>query len=253
MSDLDPLRSRKSLVESLQTLRIAVLDRSPVEQLLPGLELKRGTLVEWLGAAGGGATTLALLTARETCRHGQALAVVDGQRQFYPPAAAELGVDLGSLIVVCPRNQRDHLWALTQVLACPAVGAVLCWPEKLDDRAFRRLQLAAERGGAWGFLMRPLEARGQPTWAELQLLVQAVPTENSRRFQGTVLRSRSGTAGRSLEWELDHETNALRLASPQPEALGSTPPSALSLASQLAPAAAAARAARARASGDRAV
>ena len=253
MPDLDPVRSRKSLVESLQTLRLAVGDHSPVEPLLPGLELKRGALVEWLGAAGGGATTLALLAARETCRQGLALAVVDAQRQFYPPAAAELGVDLESLVVVCPRNQRDHLWALTQVLSCPAVGAMLCWPERLDDKAFRRLQLAAERGGTWGFLLRPLEARGQPSWAELQLLVQAVPTEDSRRFQGTVLRSRSGTAGRSLEWELDHETNALRLASSPSAAFSSAPASALSLASQLAPAAAAARPARARSSGGRAV
>jgi hypothetical protein len=251
MPDPTPRKSRQDLVEALQALRLPASSR-PVEELLPGLQLRRGSLVEWLGDDGGGTTSLALLAARETCRRGRALVVVDRERRFYPPAAAAMGINLEELIVVCPRNQRDYLWALTQVLGCPAVGAVLCWPERLDDRAFRRLQLAAERGGNWGFLVRPVEVRGSPTWAELQLLVQPVPTAGPRRFRASLVRGRGGHEGISLEWEFNDETNTLRLTHPQPSTLNPQPIS-LPLASQLAAPAAAERAAGARTPGGRAV
>src|SRR5580698_5983383 len=55
------------------TTGCAALDR-----LLPGAGLRRGTLVEWLApGAGSGATTLALIAAREACRQGGVLAVLD--------------------------------------------------------------------------------------------------------------------------------------------------------------------------------
>jgi hypothetical protein len=206
-------RSRKpseSLVEALQSFRLNDSKPRLPEELLPGLLVRRGSLVEWLGAEGSGATTLALLAARQACGREQAIVVVDRQRRFYPPAAAGLGIDLESLMVVCPRNQRDYLWALTQVLGSPAVAATLCWPETLDDKAFRRLQLAAERGGGFGFLVRPVEVRGSPTWAEMQLLVQAVPAEGRRCFDVSLLRDRGGNAGRLIQWELHDESNILQ-------------------------------------------
>jgi hypothetical protein len=246
-------QSLKTLVDALQAFRLPTSERGSPEELLPGLELRRGSLVEWLGKEGSGATTLALIAARDACRQGRALVVVDRQRRFYPPAAVGLGIDLEGLIVVCPRNQRDYLWALTQVLGCPAVGAMLCWPETLDDKAFRRLQLAAERGGGWGFLVRPVEVRGSPTWAELQLLVQPVPTEGPRRFRVSLLRNRSGNAGKLIEWELNDETNTLHLSSNPQLSTINPQPSALHLASELAPPAVAGRAAGARAPGGRAV
>src|ERR1043165_8071730 len=72
-----------------------------LDHLLPAGGLRRGTLAEYLAAsAGGGAGTLALSAAREACREGRALVVVEprsearGQRseigggRFYPLAAA---------------------------------------------------------------------------------------------------------------------------------------------------------------------
>jgi protein ImuA len=254
MSDSNVDKSRQALATALQALRLPTAGCRPAEELLPGLALRRGALIEWLGQEGGGATTLALIAARQACGPRQAIVVVDRQRRFYPPAAAGLGIDLESLIVVSPRNQRDYLWALTQALGCPGVAAVLCWPEKLDDKAFRRLQLAAERGGGLGFLVRPVEVRGSPTWSELQLLVQPVPVEEGRRFQVSVLRDRGGNAGKLIEWELNDESNTLHLTSLDPQPSSFNPqPLALHLASELAAPATAQRAARARPSAGRTV
>ena len=189
-----------------------------LDSLLPAGGFQRGTLVEWLGDAGSGATTLALLTAREACRQGGALVVMDPQRRFYPPAAAGLGMDLNNLVIVCPQDAKDASWAMHQALSCPAVAAVLCWPEKLDSRTFRRWQLAAETGGSLGLLVQPSSAAGRPAWSDVQLRMQALPGDDEgrngrRRWRVELLRCRGGAGGRSIDVELDDETNTLHLAS----------------------------------------
>lgn len=145
-----------------------------IDRLLPGGGLRHGMLVEWLAERpGGGAGTLGLLAAREACRAGGILVVVDRARMFYPPAAAGWGVDPARLIVVRPRNARDEIWAAIQALRSPVVAALWTMVDRLDSRNFRRLQLAAETGGTLGVLVRGASARGQPSWADVRLGVEA--------------------------------------------------------------------------------
>src|SRR5688572_18463033 len=81
----------------------------PLDELLGG-PLRYGMLVEWLsGMAHSGAATLSLLCAREACRPGGMLVVIDRMQTFYPPAAAAWGIDLNRLIIVRPRGPRDAL------------------------------------------------------------------------------------------------------------------------------------------------
>jgi hypothetical protein len=74
------------------------------------------------------------------------------------------------LIVVQPREPD---WFVTQALACPGVDAVLCWPRDVSPTMFRRWQLAAERGGSVGLLMRPSTARAAPSWADVRIAVES--------------------------------------------------------------------------------
>ena len=120
-------------------------------------------LIEWLsGMARSGAATLSLLCAREACRQGGALVVIDRQQTFYPPAAAAWGIDLDRLIIVRPQSARDELWAAVQSLRSPAVAAVWAPIDRLDSRAFRRLQLAAQAGRTLGLLLRPRTSAANP-------------------------------------------------------------------------------------------
>jgi hypothetical protein len=48
---------------------------------------------------------------------------------------------------------------------------VLCWPQGADDRALRRLSVAAEQGDALGFAFRPLRTLPQPSPAALRMEV----------------------------------------------------------------------------------
>jgi protein ImuA len=90
-----------------------------------------------------------------------------------PPAG-----DLDRTVVVHPTNDRDVLWALEQSLRCRSVAAVVCWLNRLHAHAYRRLQLAAEAGGGIGLLLRSAEYRFQPSWADIRLLVEALPFES---------------------------------------------------------------------------
>src|SRR3972149_6959671 len=142
-----------------------------LDRLLPEGGVRRGTLVEWLSAgAGGGGGGRALGCGREGCPAGGVAVVVDRGGEFYPPAAAAWGIDLGQTIVVHPSTSRDEVWAWDQALRSMAVGVVWGWLAELDDRSQRRLQLAAERGGGIGVLVRPAEARREPSWAGGSLL-----------------------------------------------------------------------------------
>jgi hypothetical protein len=144
--------------------------------LLPASGFKAGTLCEWfVKQPGSMAGMVALWMAQQACEAHATLVVVDPERWFYPPAAAAWGVDLQRLIIVRPDHPEDALWALDQAFRCTAVQAVWSWLETLNDRWFRRFQLAAEHHGALGMLLRPYQQRGRPSWAELQLVARAVP------------------------------------------------------------------------------
>lgn len=145
-----------------------------LDHLLPQQAFRRGSLVEWLGASGGGATTLALVVARQALAQGGALVVIDTRQTFYPPAAAALGIALEKMIVVHPRCAADHAWAVDQVLRSAGVSAALAWPADWDDHTFRRLQLAAESSGVLGLLICDETLRTRSSWADVRLLVQPV-------------------------------------------------------------------------------
>ncbi|GAB3356696.1 hypothetical protein GCM10027430_25830 [Lysobacter tyrosinilyticus] len=95
----------------------------------------------------------------------------------YPPAWQAAGVRLGALQVIRTKTPRDALWAAEQCLRSGACDAVLCWPLQADDRALRRLQVAAETGQALGFAFRPMKAALNPSPAALRIAVDASPRQ----------------------------------------------------------------------------
>ena len=103
------------------------------------------------------------------------LAVFDHRREFCPPAAVRLGIEPEQLLVIHADTAADDHWAIDQALRSQAVAAVLAWPGRLDDRTFRRWQLAAEEGGCLGLLLRPETAQCEPSWADVRLSVGDCP------------------------------------------------------------------------------
>ncbi|MCK9796213.1 translesion DNA synthesis-associated protein ImuA [Pseudomonas sp. MAFF 302030] len=105
----------------------------------------------------------------------------------YPQAWQNAGVDVRQLSII-QASERDALWAAEQCLRSGSCGAVLCWPQQADDRALRRLQVAAETGQTLAFAYRPQAEAVNPSPAALRIAVDARPA------QLRVLKCRGGLA-----------------------------------------------------------
>ncbi|BCJ07403.1 hypothetical protein PRtIB026_A28780 [Pseudomonas sp. RtIB026] len=126
--------------------------------------------------------TLARLTGE-----GQRVVLVAPPFIPYAPAWQAAGVDLRWLVQV-DAEAADALWAAEQCLRSGSCAAVLCWPGYADDRALRRLQVAAETGDALAFACRPHQAALNPSPAALRIALDLRPA------QWRVLKCRGGLA-----------------------------------------------------------
>ncbi|WP_339532329.1 translesion DNA synthesis-associated protein ImuA [Pseudomonas mucidolens] len=126
--------------------------------------------------------TLARLSAA-----GERIVLVAPPYTPYPHAWANAGVDL-RLLALVQADEHEALWAVEQCLRSGSCGAVLCWPRKADDRALRRLQVAAETGQTLAFAWRAMSEALNPSPAALRLAVEARPA------QVRILKCRGGLA-----------------------------------------------------------
>lgn len=148
-----------------------------------------GSFVEILSAQeGAGAYALALALARPSLARREAWAVVDSEGAFYPPAAAAMGFKLSKLVLLRPRPD-DDAWAFTQLLRAADISVCFWATTRMDSMVFRRLQLAAERGGGLGFVLRPAAAERRPCWAPLRFMTSWSPGAEPRQLRVRVLHA----------------------------------------------------------------
>lgn len=138
---------------------------------LPGGGWPGGGLTEILAdGAGIGELSLLLPALAGLTAEGRGVVWVAPPFVPYAPALAAAGVAPEHCLVVAPESAQDGLWVAEQALRSGACGAVLAWPERnVDYRSLRRLQLAAEEGGASAFLFRPADVARLPSPAPLRL------------------------------------------------------------------------------------
>jgi hypothetical protein len=108
----------------------------------------------------------------------------------YAPCVAgwqQHGVDMRQVEIVAA-GEADVLWATEQCLRSGSCAAVLAWPRQADDRALRRLQVAADGGRALAFVFRDRRHLGNPSPAALRLELQALP-----QARAWVRKCRGGT------------------------------------------------------------
>lgn len=96
-----------------------------------------------------------------------------------------LGLAAGRLLVVRTRSPRDHQWAAEQMLRAGAMAAVLLWRDTSDPRAIRRLQLAAEAGGALAFVFT---GTGSGAASPAALRLRVTPTAHQDRVRVDIFK-----------------------------------------------------------------
>jgi len=212
-----------------------------IDGCLPGGGLPLGRWHEITGpgmevetAAAPGAFT-ALLAAPLALR-GEAVWVLR-RDDLSAPGLVGLGFPPGRLIQVCVRDEAEALSVMEDALATVGVAAVIGEVEAVDLTAGRRLQLACEKRGATGFLIRRRPFGGQArreaggSASATRWSVTSAPSEppagefglGAPRFEVGLERSRGGRTGRWLfeasgAYELEapnlegkHGTHPLRL------------------------------------------
>jgi len=140
-----------------------------------------------LPADGVGELALVFPTLARLSQAGQRVALIAPPYRVHAPGWAHAGVAL-PLLQVVQAHARDALWAAEQCLRSGACAAVLCWPHHADDRALRRLQVAAETGQCLGFAFRDAKHARNPSPAALRVQVEA------ETRQVRVLKCRGGLA-----------------------------------------------------------
>lgn len=145
-----------------------------LDQHLGGQGWPRGVLTEILLASQGiGELRLLVPTLRQLTAQGQTVVWVNPPFTPYAPALARAGIALENLVIAHCGSHRDQLWTLEQALRNPACPLTMGWPERLRQADVRRLQLAAEAGGATGILFRPAASLNNSSPAHLRLLLSA--------------------------------------------------------------------------------
>jgi hypothetical protein len=162
-----------------------------LNRCLPGGGWPLGSLTEILAdGAGVGELELVMPALASLTRDAQWVAWIAPPYIPYAPALESHGVELSRVLCVgCgkPRGPSlDYLWAAEQLLRLPACGAALLWLDGYpqQDRALRRLQVAAEAGGSLGVVFRSVAAARQPSAAALRIVLRA----SSAQGQGTQVK-----------------------------------------------------------------
>jgi len=149
-----------------------------------------GSLSELLSARMGDGLGLVLPTLARLSTEPRWLLLVDPPWLPFAPALAAHGLVLEQVVVINAGTRSA--WAAEQGLGSGACAAVLLWGGgPWNPTRLRRLQLAAETGGALAFLFRDPAACGGPSPAPLRLQVERIA--DGRRV--TVLKQRGGRGG----------------------------------------------------------
>ncbi len=172
-----------------------------LDALLPGAGWPTGALTEILTDHQGiGALSLIMPALARLSRAQRWLIWAAPPHIPYAPALRNVGVDLSRLLVIrVPKDaasyRREVLWTLEQALRFELCGAALGWLNETPVTALRRLQLAAEAGGGWAVLYRPIHAARRPSPAALRLVLEP----GAGKLRVRVLKCRGAWGGRSCE------------------------------------------------------
>jgi len=141
-----------------------------LDAALPGRGWPQGALTELLLEREGiGEIRLTLPGLVRVQEHGRDVVWIAPPHRPNAPALAQAGLDLARFFIVQCKAPKDALWAFEQALRAPECGAAFAWLPTHDERALRRLQVAAREGRTWGALWRRPGQRGSATAAPLRL------------------------------------------------------------------------------------
>ncbi|MDB5302411.1 MAG: hypothetical protein JWO87_4074 [Phycisphaerales bacterium] len=230
------VRSVNGFLQTLSASRLKHSVESPrlitgfpaIDALAPSGGFATGAVHEVLSETGVPSLVLPVLVARIAAQSGWVI-WCDLDRQFYPPGAATMGLPLERLVILRPANEREQLWAATECLRSAGVAACVVAQSRLTFVQARRLQLAAERGGGVGLLLRPPDAVSRPYAAATRWIVRPTAGERTvQRWLVELIHGHGGRVGQSVLLEVCRETHHVRATEALAHRAGPTEKAAVS-------------------------
>jgi protein ImuA len=196
-----------------------------LDQALPWGGLPPAGLHEILGEPGPGGLSpatgfAAWLAARIAGPAGFILwcRPAGAEARLYGPGLAAVGLDAGRLLLVAARSPAGLLWAAEEGLRSQALAAVVVEGAAPDLTAQRRLQLAAQAGGAAALLLRAQPVKAAETRASAPSGASAqMPTHAGAQAALTRWRISAAPSDATAETVADAPAGPpLRSAAPRP-------------------------------------
>jgi len=171
---LDDLVSHPQIWRARDTESFSEVLPTGCEELdcyLPGGGWPRNAITEiFLERYGVGELSLLMPALAELSKEERWIVWIDPPFIPYAPALTRCGVELDRVLLVHASTVKQHaLWAVEQALRSKSSVAILAWLKTANDKALRRLQLAAEEHACWTVLFRPVAALQQRSPAALRL------------------------------------------------------------------------------------
>lgn len=196
---LDALKTRLRSLETAGGLGGGLTFGVPeIDRRLPDGGLPRIGVHELVAERGPGAGFAAALAGRLD-RTAPVLWVAR-QAELYGPGLRGFGLAPERLIVVQAGSETEVLWALEEGLRTRGLAAVVGELHALDLTAGRRLQLAAEAGGATGLVLRPIDTVGGAGAACSRWRVQAAASRTGWTCWRLGLERCRGLAQGPADW-----------------------------------------------------
>ncbi len=178
---------------------------APVDAALPGGGLERGRLHELTGEAAMG-FALFLLARID----GPILWIRDDGRPagLYGPGLVQRGIDPARLAIAHAAKPEDALWVAEEALRDGSVAAVLLdTGQSVALTPARRLQLAAEGGGALGLILtRGSNGAGlHPATLDTRWRIDAAPGRDRGQHQARLLELERCRGGRPARFRMEEE------------------------------------------------
>lgn len=184
---IDALRNHIAQLDSTVSRKAGVLPFgvTEIDARLPGGGLAYGALHEFSGGGTGAldGAAAALFAAGIAARSkGKVLWCLTKPDLFFP-AISQVGLHPDRVIFCEAGKDEDALMAMEEGLSFGGLGAVVCELAKLPMTASRRLQLAAEKTGVMGLIVRRWRKQsdamefGNPTASRTRWRISVLPSE----------------------------------------------------------------------------
>lgn len=183
-----------------------------IDESLPNGSLPRAAIHEFIadtsedGAAASG--FLSGLISSVSASDSYMLWIVKTLNVF-PPSLKIFGLNPDRIIFIELPKTKEALWAMEEALRCKGLTAVVCEVSDPDLTATRRIQIAVEKSGVTGFLLRMNPKKTGSTACVTRWHVKPLPSHLEDGLQGVgfprwqvdLVKVRNGGIGTwSIEW-----------------------------------------------------